>query len=57
MKIEVEGREIDFCDIKETLYVNPREYHIDNIKPFLVIVLKSGERIYTNNVFRFVKSK
>lgn len=52
MKFIVDGRTIDEDDIKDTHITNPKEYHIDDMEPFLTIDLKNGEQIITTNTVK-----
>lgn len=54
MKIVVDGKIINIDDIKDAHCTNPHEYHID-MSPFLIITLKTDEKIFTNNKVNILK--
>ena len=53
MYVIIDGRSVDFDDILNATSVNHRDYHIDDMEPFLTITLKSGEKITTTSKVEF----
>lgn len=54
MKIIVDQIEINIDDISDVRCCIPADYQID-MKPFIVVELKSGERIFSTNEVKIVE--
>ena len=56
MKLKLKERTIDINDIEECQNINPFEHHIKDMKPFLYIKLKTGEKLFVEEHVKILKN-